>query len=375
MRTWTRRSFLGHSAAAVGAAALPRAGFATERADWSGGIDTSRELVLVERPAEDGIRDAVNVWLESDEADLGLRIGVEALAEEWDAHDLWLDMAFASGRVLQFRGSGPVHAPVDGNGRPSIRGAGPTRFQCVEPFQTWTVSFAGTVSETTAMELARDRVPENPPKTGAEFFLEMSMAAPPWISGSLLPESRATMAGDQGEFMSPRYEQLFRAEGWIRVDGSRRDFRGRGLRIRRQGFRKFQGFWGHCWQSAVFPSGKGFGFNIYPPRKDGKPNFNEGFVFEDGKRTPARAVEIPWLDRLQAHGDAVPFALETVDGRRIEVEGETFINTRSLVSGQTVLPPDFPIVQQAHARYRWDGEETVGMVERSSAPDLIAFPD
>ena len=33
--------------------------------------------------------------------------------------------------------------------------------------------------------------------------------------------------------------------------------------------------------------------------------------------------------------------------------------------------PEFPAVHQAGVRYRWDGEEAVGMMERSNPPSKI----
>ena len=261
--------------------------------DLSGGLDPATELVLAERPENPEVRDAVNVWIESDKGDFAMRIGVEALASEWEEHDIWLDVAFPNGRVLNFRESGAIHPALDANGEPTIRGAGPVKFQCIKPFESWTVSFKGSASEFTALGLARDQLPENPEMTELEFHIEMSMAVPSWVSGTLLPESIEMMAGKQGEYMSPRHEQLFTATGWMRVGNDHQDFTARGLRIRRQGVRKFEGFWGHCWQSAVFPSGKAFGFNIYPPRDDGQPNFNEGFIFDGEKiRLDSRAVGI-----------------------------------------------------------------------------------
>lgn len=62
-----------------------------------------REYVLVDRP-DDGIRDACNVWREAADGSLGLRVGIEAVAEEWDNHDIWFGLAFADGRVFSFRG-------------------------------------------------------------------------------------------------------------------------------------------------------------------------------------------------------------------------------------------------------------------------------
>jgi hypothetical protein len=39
--------------------------------------------------------------------------------------------------------------------------------------------------------------------------------------------------------------------------------------------------------------------------------------------------------------------------------------------GRPELPPNFPVLQQTGVRYRWDGEETYGMMERSSRKDKV----
>ena len=341
--------------------------------DLSGGIDPSKELVLAERPQIANFRDAVNVWIESSNYQVAMRIGVEAVTEEWDAHDTWLDIAFSNGRVLSRRGNNPTHPALDETGQPTIRGAGPMKFQCIKPFERWTVSFNGTASETSAENLIWQKSPADARDVDVEFSLDMSMAAPPWIPGSLRKEAAEAMGGKQGDYMSPRYEQLFRVTGTLKVEDQLIDLSGCGLRIRRQGVRELQGFWGHCWQSAVFPSGKAFGYCIYPPRSPDDNNYNEGFIFDGNKRLAAKAVQVPWLRKLVVSGEDVPFVLETEDGKQFAISGTTFINTRSL--GHASLPADFPIVQQAHAKYIWDGEETSGMIERSSLPDLVSFPD
>ncbi len=339
--------------------------------DLTGGVDQSREYVIASKPEDPEVRDAVNVWIESADGAFGMRIGIEALAKEWDAHDIWLDIAFANGRVISFRESHAPHNSIDADGLSSIRGAGPLRFCCVEPFKRWTVSFDGTAPETSAELLAQGELQNHPDPVAVSFDIDMEMVAPPWVPGSLSAQARELLKGKEGGFMSPRYEQLFRAKGVLTVGDERLELSGNGLRIRRQGVRRLEGFNGHCWQSAVFPGGKAFGFNTYPDRGDGTPAYNEGFVFDgSGELQPARVVEIPWLDRLQPRGDDVSFVLETAAGK-VTVQGSTFINTRSVNKGSAVLPPDFPIVQQAHARYRWGDEETVGMIERSSPPSKI----
>lgn len=338
--------------------------------DLSGGIEAEREYVLPECPAEPDIRDAVNVWIEEENGAFAMRIGVEAVSPNWDRHDIWLDIAFPDGRLVSRRGDGETHRAIGPEGKPTIRGSGPLELRLVEPFRLWTARFKGDAAMLSAQQVIDTPAVEEKVFVPVEFDIETIMAVPPWMPGSLLPEAAEALGGEQGDMMSPRYEQLCRVKGTLRVGDETFDFKGQGLRIRRTGFRQFTGFWGHCWQSALFPSGKGFGFNVYPPRDDGKPSYAEGYIFEgDGKLIPARPVEVPWLRTLVTGGEPVPCVLETVDGRRVSIDGVTFANTRS--RGHADLPPDFPIVQQSHARYVWDGEETTGMIERSSRPSVM----
>ena len=55
----------------------------------------------------------------------------------------------------------------------------------------------------------------------------------------------------------PRFEQLFRATGRLRVGDESWALNGGGLRIRRAGVRRLARFRGHVWQSSIFPSGRG----------------------------------------------------------------------------------------------------------------------
>lgn len=177
----------------------------------------------------------------------------------------------------------------------------------------------------------------------------------------------------------PRYEQLFRAAGSVKVANYELSFTGSGLRIRRQGVRRLAGFWGHCWQSALFPSGRAFGYIAYPPRPDGEPTFNEGYLFEGARSLiPARVVEAPWLTTFKPRGEDVSVVFETRSGT-VRIEGETVLSTHDIhhddkmFSSQALKQemPRFPALQQAGVRYRWDGEETFGMLERSNPLDKI----
>jgi len=185
----------------------------------------------------------------------------------------------------------------------------------------------------------------------------------------LLAASTELMEGEQGDFISPRFEQLFRATGGIVIGDQVLKLDGTGLRVRRQGLRKFEGFWGHCWQSALFPSGKAFAYNAFPPKDDGTVSFNEGFVFDgDGPLRPGRVISAPWLTRMDTAGEIVPLVIETVDGETTSIEGTTFFAARS-IAGIGLLPEGYPIIQQAHATFEWNGEKAVGITERSSTPD------
>lgn len=351
--------------------------------DLTGGIDPARELTFEDKPDNPEMRDSVSFWVFDDRGELGLpRVGIEALARNWDAHAVQVNVAFPDGRVYRTRADGPSRAPIDADGRPTVLGAGPLSFQCVREFDTWRMTFDGQLASTTSADLVEGH--KTGPLAHVAFDVEAVLAVPPWVQGALDTQSADRLATSvEGDLMGgPRYEQLFRATGSLTVDGVTRTFTGSGLRIRRQGVRKLEGFWGHCWQSALFPSGRAFGYIAYPPRPDGQPTFNEGYLFTgDGGLIPARVVEAPWLRRLRPLGEDVSVVLETADGT-VRIEGETVLSTHDITDPADVadLPAEmtalmanwtFPALQQAGVRYTWDGEHTYGMLERSMPVDQL----
>jgi hypothetical protein len=339
--------------------------------DLTGGIDPQRELTFAERPDNPEMRDSVSFWVFDDEGALGLpRVGIEALAENWDAHAVQVNVAFPDGRVFRTREDGASWSPLGPDGRPTVLGGGPLGFECVREFDTWRMTFDGQLTATSSAALVEGR--KTGPLVDVRFDVEATLAVPPWVQGALEGRVADLMGG-------PRYEQLFRARGTLTVAGEETSFAGSGLRIRRQGVRKLEGFWGHCWQSALFGSGRAFGYIAYPPRPDGEPTFNDGYLFTgDGELVPARCVEAPWLRRLQPLGEDVSVVLETADGR-VRIEGETVLSTHD-VTDPADVPEEmaavlanwtFPALQQAGVRYTWDGEQTYGMLERSIPRDQL----
>jgi hypothetical protein len=349
--------------------------------DLTGGIDPAREHVLAERPGNPEMRDSASFWVVGDRGEVGLpRVGIEAVAANWEAHGLQVNVAFPDGRAFRLRQDGKAWPAEGPEGLPTVLGAGPLGFRCAEPFRTWTMTFAGSMVQTSSFDLADGK--KDGPLVDVGFEVEATMAAPPWIQGALRTEAGAQLTSSiEGDLMGgPRYEQLFRATGSLRVGGVEQSFTGSGLRIRRQGVRRLAGFWGHCWQSALFPSGRAFGYIAYPPRPDGEPTFNEGYLFDgDGDLIPARVAEAPWLITLQPLGQDVSLVLETSRGTA-RIEGETVVSTFDIHHDDKTFAtealkqemPNFPALQQAGVRYRWDGEETFGMLERSNPMDKIS---
>lgn len=337
--------------------------------DLTGGLPAEREYMFSERPDDPSMRDAVNMWVSDDRGAVGLpRFAVEALAASWDTHELQVNAAFPDGRVFRLRGPHETLPTTGPDGRASILGTGPLVFQCVEPFRTWTAEFNGTAIQTSADALIAGE--HDGPTVDLAFSIKATMAVPPWIQGTLFPEAAEMLATSvEGKLMGgPRYEQLFRAKGSVRVGNQEHTFTGSGLRIRRQGVRDVTEFWGHCWQSALFPSGRAFGYIAYPPRPDGSESYNEGYLFAgDGELIPAKVLKAPWLTRLVARDDDASVVFESELGIT-HIEGETVFSTFELG-----LPeyPQFPVLFQGGVRYRWDGEETYGMLERSTMRDKI----
>ncbi len=353
--------------------------------DLTGGIDLHRELMFATAPENPEMRDSASFWIFDEAGEVGLpRIGIEAVAANWDSHSLQVNLAFGDGRVFRLRDSGPAWPAAGPDGRATVLGAGPLGFSCVRPFDSWTVDFQGQAVQTTSADLVAGT--HDGPLVDVEFHVEATMAVPPWVQGTMQADAAASLESSiVGDMMGgPRYEQLFRATTSVRVGAEEHTFTGSGLRIRRQGVRKLEGFWGHCWQSALFPSGKAFGYIAYPPRPDGEPAYNEGYLFDPSRGEaliPARIVEAPWLSRLQALGEAVPVVLETAD-ETVRIDGLTVVSTHHIFSeadkanlskDEAVMAANwsFPPLQQAGVRYTWDGEQTIGMLERSSMPDKM----
>jgi hypothetical protein len=339
--------------------------------DLTGGLEPEQDYIFGAAPDNPDMRQGMSIWISNDDPDQGFgfpRLGLEALASEWDRPGYSFQAGWPDGRVLIHGGSGEPRKPEGPAGYSTVMGAGPFEMRCVDPFRRWIASYEGEAIDTTVDDQWNNTV-DRSRVVDVELHVEMEMAVPPWIQGTMGEAAKELLSGDHVEaaFMGGwRFEQLFRGTGSFRVGSeAEQSFGCTGLRIFRQGVRDTTGFWGHCWQSALFPSGKAFGYIAYPPETGGPPTYAECYLFEgDGELIPATLVDAPWMTTFVPHGGDVPCVFESELGTT-KIEGETFL---SVIHNNI---PDFPPLAQGGVKYQWDGEDAYGMIERSYPKDKM----
>jgi len=351
---------------------------ATTAQDWCGGLEPELDgQMLPGKPADPEMRESASIWLFEENGDFAFpRIGIEAQGAVWENHRFDCNFAFRDGRILRQSKRAPTLSAIGPDGRANVLGAGGLRFECIEPFRKWRVSFDeeaydGRVEDQIGGRFkvyADAAVDPALRRTPVKFDVELTMATPGWTQ-DLRPDRLAGMteaeridAGLMG--YGWRVEHCFRGEGTFTIDGATRDFRAVGNRVHRQSVRPMGAFRGHCWMAAVFPDGRAFGFCAYPPREDGS-TYNDGYIYRDGRMYRARATKIPFLRNIMPHGDDVSLELESELGIT-RIEGVTTLATFHMgnpgVNGMNN--------QQGGVRYGWDGMTAYGMIERSSPAEL-----
>lgn len=324
--------------------------------------------ITATHPTSPAYRESASLWCWDDASRFAFpRIGVEAVGQTWDTSFMTaVCVALPGERLLLATEDYPPFPVADVQGRPRVLGAGPLRFQCVEPFAHWSVDFDGEVVARSveghlAGGAARIRVTEADRRdvVALRLHVEAHMLAPPWFQGTHDPEGHHVI-GEQ------RHEQLCAVTGRIETDGIDTSFTGGGLRVHRTGGARndYGEFHGHNWQSARFPSGRAFGFIHYRPGPDGTTRYREAWVLDDGEVLAARVEGTAWMADTRPSGTDVSCTLHTPKGS-IHIGAETVFSSirppRPTTEGTT-----FPTLQSGIARYRWGREEALGMVERSA---------
>ena len=342
---------------------------------WSGGLPADLDFMIAAMPTDPEMRESASVWLFEEGGAFGLpRNGLEAVGSVWENHRFDCNFALAGGRVLRESSRGGTLPAIGPDGHPSVLAAGPMSFRCIEPFRKWAVSYSGAayeghVQQQISREFAvyADSGPYTFPRTPVSYEVELTMAAPAWIQDyrserlAGMSEKQRTDAGLMG--YGYRIEQLCRGTGKLTLGGVTRNISVVGSRIHRQSVRPMAAFRGHCWQSAIFPDGRGFGYIAYPlrPGESEKDRYNLGYLYQGGKMYPARAKNIAFLRKIMPRGDDVSVELETELGVT-KIGGVTELCTFHL-GNQGVNGFNN---QQSGVRYALDGMSAFGMIERSS---------
>jgi len=344
--------------------------------DVTGGYSEESDYLLLERPTNLEMRESVSMWISDREGRFGFpRMAVEAVAADWENRGIEANVTFPSGRVLSGAGGFGAQPVKQMDGRSVSLGGGPLRFEVKEPLRHWIMNFDGTMYDRNVADQVRGLDGGEPRRVVIE--IDARMAAPPWNPGE-----RAERAGNRGAALAvggvggQRHEQLFTCVGSLSIEGEPTQyFEGTGLRIRRTGLRSLSEFVGHCWLSALFRSGKAFGILAFPPRIFGEePSFSEAFIFDGSKKQYGKVREAPWLTHFDPHGGECNLSIELEDGEIVNIEGVThdslFLPADRPMHGDWSLDAPLPMpFHQGGALYRWDGEETYGMIERSLPRD------
>jgi len=340
--------------------------------DFTGGLDPDKDLVFPGQPSEPEMRESVSVWLFEDNGAFAFpRMGIEAEASSWNNRRLQAAFTFADGRALNGAALGAAPSAIDADGRPTIIGAGPLTFRCVEPFRRWKMTYDGTALEGTVQE----QIERSYGKRGSRpirLEVDMTMVTPAWVQATVLDSNMSRIEKDNASAMGLgyRFEHHLRALGTYQVDGKTYEFKGVGTRIHRQSIRRLEGFFGHCWLSAVFPDGSAFGSLAYPPREgsDGTYSYNDAVIYKDGRLHKARITRAPFLRRIVAAGDEMVLELESDLGRTV-IEATTALNTFRIGN------PDIGglNLQQGGALFRWGDQKAYGMCERSTHESLTTI--
>ena len=322
------------------------------------------------------MRDSVSFWVSDDRGEIGLpRVGIEAVAEHWEEHGLQMNVAFPDGRVYRLRADGQGLARP---GRPRAAAAVLGRRAARLPLR-------GAVRHLDDdLRRARPCRPRRPTSSKArrtarwstcEFHVEATMAVPPWIQGSLLPEAATRLEGSvEGDLMGgPRYEQLFRATGSVRT--RRRASTNSPAAVCASAARACAG-----WPGSGVTAGSRRSFPVggrsatSPTRRAPTASPPSTRATSSRRRRadpgPGRAGTV--ADQAAGAG---PGRLAGAWRRRDGVAkskarpscppGTSPTTTTWAMQAIRQEMPDFPPLQQAGVRYRWDGEETYGMLERS----------
>jgi len=330
--------------------------------DLSSGLPAHSEQVLAVRPD-------IPAWTENllftpydPTANLGMWLHLGTMHWDWE---LWEDRALVALPGDEGALSMWAYHRTESARRPA--GAN-LRFECLEPFKRWQVTFDGVCLRTPYDEMRSGRVRDGE-KIPLKLDLMMEMATPVWDAHTAAQGDTGRGSMDSQQWANDHYEQLYTTRGTVRW-GDRPEvaFDGAGWRDHSRGPRggAMANWGGHVIAGCLFrDSGRAFGLSRYWA-PDGSITLEGGYVVEDGTLEHTRVSDIPPFDDLLRGGEKLPFTFER-GNRRLELEGTTSTGL------WTTFSKDMPYgASDAGTAYAlnwgscdWDGERGVLYIERS----------
>ncbi|MEW6775418.1 MAG: hypothetical protein AB1405_03950 [Bdellovibrionota bacterium] len=154
-------------------------------------------------------------------------------------------------------------------------------------------------------------------------------------------------------------EQMGRVEGWIRVRGRERQFRGFGERDKSWGVRDWANVEGWNWVSAQF--GEGLAFNLWEGFFSRKRYLN-GYVFRDGENAAlaSASVRFEWAGRKHLIREAL-FEMTDVHGKKFRVRAQPLARVPLVKKGLWL--------EEVHCRFLLEGGSSatpgIGIIEHA----------
>ena len=196
----------------------------------------------------------------------------------------------------------------------TITGGNGLRYELIEPFKRWHLSFDGVARDTTRAALLAGASTDGR-AVHLQFDLDAEFLYRPWSAATSKPEDGGLAGGAKQHF-----EQVARYTGTITIDGQVTELDAKGFRDHSRGPRKFEARSGHTLLSGTFPSGLFVG--MFETRAlDGTPKFSQGFTVRDGVPYDAEVLRVPTYQRDDVPEDWT-IVLRDDQGEELVIEGQ-----------------------------------------------------
>jgi hypothetical protein len=299
-------------------------------------------------------------------ADLGLWLHLGTWPEDFG---IWEDLVLMAlpgdGGLIWTRG---YHRTAK-----ELRPAGPNlRFECVEPFRHWRITFDGVCTRTPYADMLSGLVRDGRREKVA-FEFDAECVTPVWDAHESATSGRGGGSMKEQVWASEHYQQLLKITGRVQLRDGTYELDTTGVRDHSRGQRGQEGgmdrWGGHTLIHVLFPSGRAVAIQrMWMP--DGTVTLDTAYVLVDGKMHYADVHELPQLEAIQVGGEKMQLVLESDMGEH-RLDGEMMKTTfttplgRGLSVGADVDGP-YGVFGLGHARWTWGDEDGHGLTERSN---------